>query len=53
MVTVDDVLVDALPTEMLEDFVDAVNAVEDSLEDHKRKRRNNERHSVGKEKRKD
>lgn len=44
VVTIDDMLVDALPTKMLKDFVDAVNAVENSLEDHKRKKRNNESH---------
>lgn len=27
MITIDDMLVDALPTEMLKDFVDAVNTV--------------------------
>lgn len=29
-------LVDALPTEMLKDFVNAVNAIQNGLEDHKR-----------------
>lgn len=36
MVTVDDMLIDALPTEMLKNFVDAINAVQYSLEGHKR-----------------
>lgn len=44
VVTIDDMLVDALPTEMFKDFVDAVNAVQNSLEDHKRKTRKNESH---------
>lgn len=33
VVTVDDMLVDALPTEMLEDFVDAVDTVQNGLEE--------------------
>ena len=32
MVPIDDVLVDALTTEMLKDFVDAVNAIQNGLE---------------------
>lgn len=36
MVTIDDMLVDALPTEMLKNFVDAINAIQYSLEDNKR-----------------
>ena len=32
VVTTDDMLVDAFPTEMLKDFVDAVNAVQNGLE---------------------
>lgn len=35
MVTINDMLIDALPTEMLKDFVYAVNAVQNSLEGHK------------------
>lgn len=31
MVTIDDMLVDAFTTEMLKDFVDAVNTVQNSL----------------------
>lgn len=38
VVTIDNMLVDALPTKMFEDFVDAVNAVQDSLEGHKRQK---------------
>lgn len=33
MITIDDMLVDALSTEMLKDFVDAVNTVQDGLEE--------------------
>lgn len=39
MVTIDDMLVDAFPTEMLKDFVDAVNAVQNGLKEHKKKSR--------------
>lgn len=40
VVTIDDMLVDALPTKMLKDFVDAINAVQNSLKGHKRKKSN-------------
>lgn len=40
VVTVDDLLVAALAAEMLKDLVDAVNAVQNSLEGHKRKEAN-------------
>lgn len=33
MVTVDDVLVDAFPAEMLQDLINAVDAVQDGLRD--------------------
>lgn len=46
VVTIDDMLVDALPAEMFKDFVDAVNAIQNSLEDHKRKKRKNESHII-------
>lgn len=38
VITVDDMLVDALPTEMLKDFVNAVDAVQNGLEVRKRKK---------------
>lgn len=38
MITVDDMLVDALPTEMLKDFVNAVNAIQNGLEEKKAKK---------------
>lgn len=36
MVTIDDMLVDTLSTEMLKDFVNAVNAIQNSLKRKKR-----------------
>lgn len=33
MITIDDMLVDALPTEMLKDFVDAVDTIQNGLEE--------------------
>ncbi len=38
VVTIDDMLVDALPAEMLKHFVNAVNAVKNSLEGHKERK---------------
>lgn len=43
MVTIDDMLIDALPTEVLKDLIDAVDTVQNGLEDNKRKKRNNEK----------
>ncbi len=44
VVTIDDMLVDALPAEMFKDFVNAVNAVQNGLADHETKERKNKSH---------
>lgn len=37
MVTIDDMLVDALPTEMFKDFVDTINSIQNSLVCHRKR----------------